>query len=125
MKILLFVDAIKHFKETEKDEVPEIKHNFEADIYLEKLDHETEKVSLTNKLFGLSTSHRLNYHKELKSRIKEFLQYSSLLENRTIRQQRHLRDIFSASSCRRAHSSEQSGRLLARLYKAEYSNDKQ
>lgn len=43
------VDAIKSFKEHDKDDVAEadIKHNFEADIYLEKLDHETEKVGLT------------------------------------------------------------------------------
>lgn len=40
------IDSIKHLKETEKSDLPdtEIKHNFEAEIYLEKLDHETEKV---------------------------------------------------------------------------------
>lgn len=41
--MLLFSD---HMKTIEKDEnmEPEVNHNFEADMYLEKLDQENEKV---------------------------------------------------------------------------------
>lgn len=43
----LFLDHIKNTRELEKEEVLESElnhHNFEADMYLEKLDQENEKV---------------------------------------------------------------------------------
>lgn len=37
---------MKSYRDAEKDDViePEMNHNFEADMYLEKLEHDNEKV---------------------------------------------------------------------------------
>lgn len=45
-KIYSFPDNMKTFRDTEKDDVleTEMNHNFEADMYLEKLEHDNEKV---------------------------------------------------------------------------------
>lgn len=39
-------DNLKTFRDAEKEEIleSEMNHNFEADMYLEKLEHENEKV---------------------------------------------------------------------------------
>lgn len=45
--LFIFVlDNLKTFREAEKEEIleSEMNHNFEADMYLEKLEHENEKV---------------------------------------------------------------------------------
>lgn len=41
-------DNLKTFREAEKDEIldSEVNHNFEADMYLEKLEQDNEKVTL-------------------------------------------------------------------------------
>lgn len=42
------LDNIKTFREAEKEEIleSEVNHNFEADMYLEKLEQDNEKVML-------------------------------------------------------------------------------
>lgn len=126
------VDAIKNFKETEKDEVHEAKHNFEAEIYLEKLDHETEKVGFDNYYLFLGRKREGDRERESSDNIRLMEKnaanrclLSHTLENRAFRQQRHLGHIFSAPPRRRAHPPEQSGQLLERLHQAQQPNDQQ
>lgn len=42
-----FTDNMKVFREADKEEMleTEMNHNFEADMYLEKMEHDSEKVN--------------------------------------------------------------------------------
>lgn len=44
-----FTDNMKAYREAEKEEMleTEMNHNFEADMYLEKMEHDNEKVNKT------------------------------------------------------------------------------
>lgn len=44
--MFLLIDNLKTFRDAEKEEIleSEMNHNFEADMYLEKLEHDNEKV---------------------------------------------------------------------------------
>lgn len=44
--MFLSIDNLKTFRDAEKEEIleSEMNHNFEADMYLEKLEHDNEKV---------------------------------------------------------------------------------
>lgn len=47
--MFLLIDNLKTFRDAEKEEIleSEMNHNFEADMYLEKLEHDNEKVNNT------------------------------------------------------------------------------
>lgn len=104
---VIYTDNMKAYREAEKEEIleTEMNHNFEADMYLEKLEHENEKV---NRI--------LIEHLQI-----QFLTFFQLFwaENREIGQQRHIGHIFSTTTCGRTHSSEQSAKHMERVQETE------
>lgn len=87
-------DNMKTFREAEKEEVleTEMNHNFEADMYLEKLEQDNEKV--IQALLSVIKRPEYRAFHFLIAFIHSFIN----VENREIRRQRYFGHIFSAKA---------------------------